>query len=126
LINLGLPLTVEPHDKAHHSFLSGKNVDEISLKGLVNLLMLLLITYHSRAIIASLEVHNVVLVDKLTNFLQSGVIFDIRNYQTGMACLSLTVYAAAGFGIEKLAALRILPNFIVSFLICNFYRSFYL
>ena len=114
MVNLGLPLTIEPHDKAHHSFLSGKNVDEISLKGLVNLLMLLLICYHARAIIASLEEHNVVLVDKLTNFLTSGVILDTRNYQTGMACLGLMVYAAAGFGIEKLAALRILPNFLVS------------
>lgn len=126
MVNLGLPLTIEPHDKAHHSFLSGKNVDEISLKGLVNLLMLLLICYHARAIIGSLEVDGFVLVDKLTNFLTSGVIWDIRNYQTGMATLGLMVYSAAGFGIEKLAALRILPNSIVSvFLILTCCRSFF-
>ena len=38
-----MPLTIEPHDKPHVSFLSSKNKDDISLQGLVNLLILLLI-----------------------------------------------------------------------------------
>lgn len=73
-------MTIEPHDKPQVSFLSSNNTDDISLQGLVNLLILLLITYHSRAIIQSLEQNNLVLIDLAKEFWQSGVLSDLRNY----------------------------------------------
>ena len=103
-------MTVEPHDKAYYSFLSAKNKDEISLKGLVNLLVLLLITYHSRAIIASLEQNNLVLIDVFYKFLNSGVIFDWHNYQTVLATIFLGSFATISFLIEKIAGLGIFPS----------------
>jgi hypothetical protein len=108
-----LPLTIEPHDKPHVSFLSSKNKDDISLQGLVNLLILLLITYHSRAVIQSLEQNNLVLIDLVRDFWRSGVYLDWRNYQTLMACILLTVFTTISFGIEKLAG-QGAPAFIVS------------
>jgi hypothetical protein len=70
----------------------------------VNLLVLLLITYHSRAIIQSLEEKDLVLIDLITSFAKSGLIWDIKNYQTMTACLLLVTFCAFSFYIEKLAA----------------------
>ena len=54
LENIGLPLTIEPHDKAASSLLSEKGEQEISLRGMVNLLILILLCYHIRMIVSSL------------------------------------------------------------------------
>jgi hypothetical protein len=51
LENIGLPLTIEPHDKASSSLLSSSSEQEISLRGMVNLLILLLLCYHIRMIV---------------------------------------------------------------------------
>ena len=63
LENIGLPLTIEPHDKAASSLLSTKGEQEISLRGMVNLLILLLLCYHIRMIVQSLQQHDFVLRD---------------------------------------------------------------
>jgi len=115
---LGLPLTIEPHDKANFSFLSHKNPDQISLQGLVNLLLLLLITYHSRAVIKSLEQNNLVLIDLAQEFWRSGVVWDLKNYQTVLATCGLILFMVISYGIEKLAASGV-PNIIVNLLIVS-------
>jgi len=66
---------------------------------------LLLITYHSRAIIQSLEQNNLVLIDLVRDFWKSGVMFDWRNYQTLLVMFVLILFTAIAFGIEKLASL---------------------
>lgn len=53
--NLGLPLTIEPHDKFSISLLTRYGKEDISMHGMVNLLVLLLWCYHIRMIISSLE-----------------------------------------------------------------------
>ena len=45
---MGLPLTIEPHDSHHVSFL---NTEKVELRGMVNLLVLLLMSYHLRAMV---------------------------------------------------------------------------
>jgi glycyl-tRNA synthetase alpha subunit len=104
---------VEPHDRAHHSFLSVKNTDQVSLQGLVNLLILLLISYNIRAVVQSLEERNLVLWDVFKEFGQQGIITQWENYQTLIACLLLSVFLAISYGIEKLAA-NGTPQIIVS------------
>ena len=54
LENLGLPLTIQPHEKPNISLLSGGNTQEFSMRGMVNLMILLLICYHIRMIVQSL------------------------------------------------------------------------
>jgi hypothetical protein len=63
LKNIGLPLTIIPHDKAHVSLLSSYGDEEISLKGIVNLLVLLLLCYHVRMIAQSLIENDFILAD---------------------------------------------------------------
>ena len=58
LTNLGLPLTIEPHEKSSESYLSAHASSDISYRGMVNLLILILMTYHIRMIVASIEQHN--------------------------------------------------------------------
>jgi hypothetical protein len=106
-------MTVEPHDRCHHSFLSTKNTDEVSLHGIVNLLILLLASYNFRAVVQSLEERNLVLWDLLKDFGTQGVLTDLQNYQTFFACLLLSVFLAISYGIEKLAAMGV-PACIVS------------
>lgn len=65
LENLGLPLTIEPHDCHTESLLSNSN-SNISLRGMVNLLLLLLISYHLRSVIESLMLNNLVLKDSVS------------------------------------------------------------
>ena len=57
-------MTVIIHDSQHSSFLStdGK---QIQLKGLVNLLVLILLTYTIRAVIQSLEEHDFVITKEV-------------------------------------------------------------
>ena len=110
LENLGLPLTIEPHDAHKDSVLSTNDMD---LRGMVNLLVLLLLTYHLRAMIESFLAHNFVLKDKVMEFLQSGIITDPRNYYTLLAGLTLIQFPAFGFVVEKLAAMGYLNNFMV-------------
>jgi len=69
LDNLGLPLTIEPHDCHSPSFL---NKDDIQLRGMVNLLVLLLLTYHLRAIVDSLLVNNFILKDVVSRIFILG------------------------------------------------------
>ena len=98
---MGLPLTIEPHDCHQKSFL---NNDDIQLKGLVNLLVLLLITYHLRGIVDNIAENNFVLYEKVIEFWNSGVLFDPANYITGLASLTISQFAVYAFVIEKLAA----------------------
>ena len=80
---------------------------------MVNLLVLLLLTYHLRAMIESFLAHNFVLKDKVMEFLQSGIITDPRNYYTLLAGLTLIQFPAFGFVVEKLAAMGYLNNCMV-------------
>jgi hypothetical protein len=113
LENLGLPLTIQPHEKPNISLLSSENSKEISMRGMVNLMILLLLCYHIRMIVQSLQEHNFVLSKEVSAFWQSGVIYDIRNYTTGVATVGISLFLAASFMIEKVAA-KYLPDKIVS------------
>lgn len=66
LTNLGLPLTIEPHENIYDSYLSATSTDEISLRGLVNLLCLLLVCYNIRMIVISLKEHDFVLAAEVS------------------------------------------------------------
>jgi hypothetical protein len=61
LSNIGRPLTVQIHD-SHHSSILSSDSQNIQFRGLVNLLVLILLTYTIRALIASLETHDFVLM----------------------------------------------------------------
>jgi len=113
LENLGLPLTIQPHEKSNISLLSAKNTQDISLRGMINLMMLLLLCYHIRMIVQSLKEHNFVLSKEINAFWASGTLFDIRNYTTGLATLFLGIFAAVSFMIETTIA-KTLPDKIVS------------
>jgi hypothetical protein len=52
----------------------GHDKEEISLRGLLNLFVLLLATYNYRFVAASLRENNVVFVDMAKNFWDSGIL----------------------------------------------------
>lgn len=104
LENLGLPLTIQPHEKPNISLLSSQNTQDIPMRGMVNLLILLLLCYHIRMIVSSLQEHNFILSKEIKAFWESGILYDIQNYTTGVATLGLGVFVAASFMIEKVAA----------------------
>jgi hypothetical protein len=79
LSNIGRPLTVQIHD-SHHSSILSSDSENIELRGLVNLLVLILLTYTFRATITSLEKHDIVLIKEVTAFFNSGVLYDPANY----------------------------------------------
>jgi len=113
LENLGLPLTIEPHDASHSSLLSTEaEGNEVSLRGLVNLLVLLLCTYHLRAIAGSLHEDGFVLVDSISNFAVSGVHTDLKNYSTFFATVALLLFPVIGFILEKMACAGV-PDLII-------------
>lgn len=60
LTDIGRPLTVVYHDAYHKSLLSDRN-KSIELKGLVNLLVLLLITYNLKKAIKSFQMEGFVM-----------------------------------------------------------------
>lgn len=64
LDNLGLPLTVDPHDGENISFLNSGN--KIELRGLVNLQMLMLLSYHFRDVAITLYENDLVMKEKVT------------------------------------------------------------
>ena len=64
LDNLGLPLTVDPHDGENTSFLNSGN--KIELRGLVNLQMLMLLSYHFRDVAITLYENDLVMKEKVT------------------------------------------------------------
>lgn len=104
------------HENIHVSFLSSTE-EEVSLRGLVNVLILLLITYNLRAIVFSLKEHNFILLNVVDDFIKSGVMKDPLNYSTGLATLLGGSFIWISYLIEKLAGARILNNTIVNFLV---------
>lgn len=97
--------------------MSAKNKDAIEFKGLLNLLVLLLLSYNFRAVVESLEERNLVLLDLVKEFWQSGVVLDFKNYQTLIACLLLSVFLAVSFWIEKMAARLTVPGWLIKLMI---------
>ena len=81
---------------------------------MVNLLVLLLITYHFRSVVESYGEKNLVLIDLAKEFWNSGVLFDPGNYITGALGLTLSMFPICGFVIEKLAARGFINDTIVS------------
>jgi len=67
LANIGRPLAMQIHDSVHSSILSSESGD-VPFRGLVNLLVLILLTYTIRALIESLEKHNFVLFKEVSYF----------------------------------------------------------
>ena len=53
------------HDSEHKSYLSSSGVEKISYLGLVNLLVLILLSYTVRAIIESLEQNDFVIAKEV-------------------------------------------------------------
>lgn len=88
----------------------------------MNLLVLLLITYHGRAIIQSLEEKNLVMLDVLKNFATSGLIWDLRNYQTLLACILSLTFVMLSYFIEKMAGNGVSSS-LVSFVSLDNFRS---
>jgi len=84
------------------------------LRGMINLMMLLLLCYHIRMIAQSLKEHNFVLTKEINAFWESGALFDMRNYTTGLVTLFLGIFAAVSFMIETKIG-KTLPDKIVSY-----------
>lgn len=78
----------------------------------MNLLVLLLLTYHIRGIIVSLHERNFVLKQEVVNLWESGYFFDFRNYLTLIATMCLSAFPLCAFVLEWLAG-KGLPRFIL-------------
>ena len=106
LNNIGRPLTIQLHNQKENSYLSSTS-DKIQLKGLVNLLSLLLITYNIRAMIDSIEEHNFIFIDELRTTLKTNYLKEPYNYQTLAALFSLPLFSCNAFWIEVMAATNV-------------------
>lgn len=84
---------------------------------MVNLLVLLLLTYHLRAIVDNLIEHNFVLADQIQYFWESGFLFDPKNYLSLVAGLTLLQFPMYAYIIEKLAGLGYLKDWMVLILV---------
>jgi hypothetical protein len=113
LANIGRPLTVQIHDSQHSSILSSDG-ENIQLRGLVNLLVLILLTYTFRAAVDSLEKHDLVLVKEVQRFIDSGIWKDPANYQTFAAFLMTSTFAVNSFWIEIMASKNYMSRHFVS------------
>ena len=100
LENLGLPLTIEPHDCHSVSFL---NKDGIELRGMVNLLVLLLLSYHLRAIVDRVMEDPTAPFDIFATIWESGYLQNPWNYLTIVAGVNVMWFPAFGFALEKAA-----------------------
>ena len=80
---------------------------------MVNLLVLLLITYHLRGIVTALHEQGFVLQHEARALWESGYFWDFQNYYTFFATLSLTGFPAAAYIIELLAG-KGMPKLLVS------------
>ena len=74
------------------------------MRGMVNLLILMLLVYHVRTVAQSLEEHDFVLTKELNNFWENGIMFDAHNYTTGAATLGLWFFLTFSFWLEKYLA----------------------
>lgn len=64
-------MTVQIHDSEHKSFLDA-NSDKIDLRGMVNLLVLILMSYTLRAIVQSIEEYDIIILKEV---IQDVIIF---------------------------------------------------
>jgi hypothetical protein len=117
LENLGLPLTIEPHDKPSSSLLSNYGEQEISMKGMVNLLVLLLLCYHIRMIIQSLEERDFEIRKMLIEVWNSEEAYVFTNNQTIWAIFGLLGFPLTSYGIEKLTTIKGVPEIAIQALI---------
>lgn len=101
-------MTIEPHERFSDSYLSNDNQQEISYRGMVNLLCLILLSYHIRMVAASFEEHNFRLAKELSDFWNSGVLSDPRSYTTALAALLAVGFPICGYCIEIVA--KFVPN----------------
>ena len=83
------------------------------MRGMVNLLVLLLLTYHFRAVISSLQENNLVLTEVARDLWNSGYFTDYKNYSSLIAGMTLTQFSTIGYIVEYLAS-KGLPEAIVS------------
>jgi hypothetical protein len=70
-------LTIQIHDGFHNSYLEDSSTistEKVELRGLVNLLVLILFSYTIRAIISSYESHNFVLFDEIKKSFNASII----------------------------------------------------
>eukprot|EP00347_Sterkiella_histriomuscorum_P005011 403358242 len=113
LQDIGRPLTVQIHETSHKSYLS-VNPDKIQFRGLVNLLVLILLSYTVRAVVQSLEEH-----DFINDYIASGVMRDPANYQTGAALLFILTFPVISFWIELLATQQVNRKMIYFMIVTN-------
>ena len=88
--------------------------NNIQFRGLVNLLVLILLTYTIRALITSLEKHDLILFKEVAVFMDSGVLTDPANYQTFAGFLMLSSFAILAYWIELLASKKWVNRKLVS------------
>ncbi len=75
-------MSVQTHDGFHHSYLDSTtaSTEKVELRGLVNLLVLILFSYTIRAIITSYELHSFLFWDELKESINARIIKDKKNY----------------------------------------------
>lgn len=83
---------------------STASTDKVELRGLVNLLVLILVAYTIRAIITSYELHNFLFIEELKHSITASIIKDPKNIKTFVAIVLLLVFAAFSYWIEIIAA----------------------
>jgi hypothetical protein len=102
-------MTLSVHDGIHESLLTrteGAKDKEISMHGLLNLLILLLAVTNIKNVILSLQQHGFLLRSVLQEFLSSRIYTKVENYQTIAAIFTLPAFNAISFWIEVYASNR--------------------
>jgi len=73
------------------------------LRGFANLQILIILTYTFRAVMANYEQHGFRLFEEVSNFIESRVYHDKKNYFTLVGMFLLILFPIMSFAIEKLA-----------------------
>ena len=112
------------HEKSAPSLLSMDTVEKIELRGLVNLLSLILLTYTVRAMIENYNQYGNRLWRDVSTFLKSDYWMHPENYMTLCATMLLPLFLLFAYVIELLASKNWFPRIIVFvFIVINLCAS---
>lgn len=80
---------------------------------MVNLLLLILLTYHIRMILTSIEENGFNLTKEVTDFRDSGIMSDPKSYKSLFAAIFAIVFTISGYSIEFLVTKVPLNDYLV-------------
>ena len=107
---VGRPLTIEMHIKEHFSLLSDAFKDsegkKIEMKGVLNLLLLLLFITNVKNVLIMNRQHGFQLTSVFKSFVESKVYAIPENYQTIAGLFTLPIFTANSYWIEIMATYK--------------------